>query len=249
MNGSAPPHRRPTEVLNRPPPPPQRQPLKPSRSEDNELVERLAQRHERDKAQVQGMLNPSSKRREPLFDDDDRHATDIERQAQDRANQRRLSPPRQLPPSGTTSNGNARKPLRFDRAQASDGSPHPAPPPPQHYDHQYRPSQQPPLSATQPHQQSRRSAPQPPSPPLPQHQPSRRSDQRPASPPQHQQSSPSHQQSFSHNRHSGRHHQTETNIDELANRHNDEKMLMEAIRQELSERPLGDDEELIVVEQ
>ncbi|CAF4679017.1 unnamed protein product, partial [Rotaria sp. Silwood2] len=40
-----------------------------------------------------------------------------------------------------------------------------------------------------------------------------------------------------------------THVDELANRHHDEKMLMEAIRQELSERPLGDDEELIVVEQ
>lgn len=217
--------------------------MKASRSEDNDLVERLAQRHERDKAQVQGMLNPSSKRREPLFDDDDRHATDIERQAQDRANQRRFSPPKQLPPSGTTSNGNGRKPLRFDRAQASDGSPYPAPPPPQHYDQQYRPSQQAPSSASQPHQQSRRSAPQPPSPPLSQHQqPPRRSDQRTSSPPQHQ-------QSFSHNRHSGRHNETETNIDELANRHNDEKMLMEAIRQELSERPLGDDEELIVVEQ
>lgn len=229
--------------------------MKPSRSEDNDLVERLAQRHERDKAQVQGMLNPSMKRREPLFDDDDRYATDIERQAQDRANQRRISPARQLPPSGTTSNGNARKPLRFDRAPGSDDSPYPAPPPPQNYDQQYRPSQQP--SASQPHQQSRRSAPQQPSPP-PQHQSKRRSDQQPASPPQHQTtrrsepqpaSPPQHQQPISHNRHSNRNYQTETDIDELANRHNDEKMLMEAIRQELSERPLGDDEELIVVEQ
>ena len=41
----------------------------------------------------------------------------------------------------------------------------------------------------------------------------------------------------------------QTTVHNLANRHHDEKLLMEAIRQELSERPLGDDEELIVVEQ
>lgn len=174
MNGGAP-HRRPTEVLNRPPPV-QKQPTRLGQHDDNELVERLAMRHERDKAQVQGILHPSQKRREQLFDDDDRRGSDIERLAQDRANQRRLSPPRQLPPSGSTNNGNARRPLRFDKPPITDESTYPP-------EQQYRPVQQ------------------------------------------------------------------QTNVNELANRHNDEKMLMEAIRQELSDRPLGDDEELIVVEQ
>jgi hypothetical protein len=185
MNGGAP-HRRPTEVLHRPPPT-QKQPARSGQQDDNELVERLAMRHERDKAQVQGILHPSHKRREQLFDDDDRRGSDIERLAQDRANQRRLSPPRQLPPTGATNNGNARRPLRFDRPPVTDESTYP--PQQQHRPVQHR-------SAAQQQQ--------------------------------------SHQQ---------------TNVDELANRHNDEKMLMEAIRQELSERPLGDDEELIVVEQ
>ena len=66
----APLQRRPTEIP-RPPPVP-RQPPKVVHNDDHDLVERLAQRHERDKAQVQGILNPSQKRREPLFDDDDR---------------------------------------------------------------------------------------------------------------------------------------------------------------------------------
>jgi hypothetical protein len=175
MNGTAPPQRRPTEGIHRPPPA-QRQPSKLTQNTDNELVERLAMRHERDKAQVQGILNPSQKRREQLFDDDDRRVSDIERLAQDRTNQRRLSPPKQLPP---TNNGNARRPLRFDKPLVPDES-------------TYQPISH------------------------------------------HRQASPQHE---------------ESNVDELANRHNDEKMLMEAIRQELSDRPLGDDEELIVVEQ
>jgi hypothetical protein len=186
MNGGAP-HRRPTEVLHRPPPA-QKQP-RSGHHDDNELVERLAQRHERDKAQVQGILHPSQKRREQIFDDDDRRGSDIERLAQDRANQRRLSPPRQLPPTGTTNNGNARRPLRFDKPPITDES-------------QYSQQQQ------------------------------YRSVQQPHQPVQHRTADQQH-----------------TNVDELAVRHNDEKMLMEAIRQELSERPLGDDEELIVVEQ
>jgi len=198
VNGTAPPARRPTEVLHRPPPV-QKHPAKLARNDDNELVERLAMRHERDKAQVQGILNPSQKRREQLFDDDDRRVSDIERLAQDRANQRRLSPPRQLPPTGSTNAGNARRPLRFDKPLIPDESTYP----PQQ---QYRPVEQ--------------------------HQPVQPQRVRAQPPPQQQQ-----------------HHRQETNVDELANRHNDEKMLMEAIRQELSERPLGDDEELIVVEQ
>lgn len=205
MNGSAP-HRRPTDVLHRPPPA-QRQPTKIPQNDDNELVERLAMRHERDKAQVQGILNPSQKRREPLFDDDDRRATsDIERLAQDRANQRRLSPPKPLPPTGSTNNGNARRPLRFDKPLVPD---EPTYPPQQ----QFRPVQQ-------------------------------------QQPPSSQQSS-HHRQPSGQQRHAVQHHeqQQQSNVDELASRHTDEKMLMEAIRQELSERPLGDDEELIVVEQ
>lgn len=182
MNGHGPPHRRPTEVPHRPPQM-QKHTTKSAPHGDNELIERLAQRHERDKAQVQGILNPSQRRREHLFDDDDRHVSDIERLAQDRANQRRLSPPRQLPPPGQATNGNGRRPLRFDKPLIMDESSHP--PPSQH-----------------PHPQAVNAT-------------------------QHQ----------------------ETHIDELAIRHNDEKMLMEAIRQELSERPLADDEELIVVEQ
>ncbi|CAF4371318.1 unnamed protein product [Rotaria sp. Silwood2] len=188
MNGGAPgQQRRPTDVAHRPPPT-QKPSIKFAQNDDNELVERLAMRHERDKAQVQGILNPSQKRREQLFDDDDRRVTDIERLAQDRANQRRLSPPRQLPPTGLAANGNARRPLRFDKPLVPDESTYP-PQQQQQQQQQYRPVQQ-----------------------------------------QSQQPQPTH-------------------VDELANRHHDEKMLMEAIRQELSERPLGDDEELIVVEQ
>jgi hypothetical protein len=199
MNGGASPNRRPTEVLHRPPPPPQmqKQPTRPAHNDDNELVERLAMRHERDKAQVQGILNPSQKRREQIFDDDDRRVTDIERLAHDRANQRRLSPPKPLPPTGPTNNGNARRPLKFDKPLIPDESTYT----PQQ---QYRPVEQP---------QRQQSGSQ------------RQSDQQ-------------------------QHYRNEqTNINELADRHNDEKMLMEAIRQELSDRPLGDDEELIVVEQ
>lgn len=199
MNGGIPP-RRPTEVLHRPPPV-QKQSTKFPHNDDNELVERLAMRHERDKAQVQGILNPSQKRREPLFDDDDRRGvSDIERLAQDRANQRRFSPPKQLPPSGSTNTGNGRRPLRFDKPLVPD---EPTYPPSQQQ--QYRPVQQ----------------------------------------------TPSNRQQSAHQRHTTQHHEEhhQTNVEELANRHTDEKMLMEAIRQELSERPLGDDEELIVVEQ
>ncbi|CAF3439196.1 unnamed protein product [Rotaria sp. Silwood1] len=198
MNGAASGHRRPTDVPHRPPPT-QKQSTRFAQNDDNELVERLAMRHERDKAQVQGILNPSQKRREQLFDDDDRRVTDIERLAQDRANQKHLSPPRQLPPSGLTTNGNVRRPLRFDKPLIADESTYPS-----QQQQQYRPVQQQPQ---QPQQQQYRSVQQQP-----------------------QQNQPTH-------------------VDELADRHHDEKMLMEAIRQELSERPLGDDEELIVVEQ
>ncbi|CAF0731987.1 unnamed protein product [Rotaria sordida] len=196
MNGAAPGHRRPTDVPHRQPPT-QKQSIKFAQNDDNELVERLAMRHERDKAQVQGILNPSQKRREQFYDDDDRRVTDIERLAQDRTNQRRLSPPKQLPPTGLTTNGNARRPLRFDKPFIPDESTYP--PSLQQQQPQYRPVQQQPQQSHAVQQQSQ------------QHQP--------------------------------------THVDELANRHTDEKMLMEAIRQELSERPLRDDEELIVVEQ
>jgi hypothetical protein len=205
MNENGPAHRRPTEVIHRPPPA-QRQPTKSVHNDDNELVDRLALRHERDKAQVQGILNPSNKRREQLFNDDDRRGSDIERLAQDRANQRRLSPPKQFPPNGQTTNGNVRRPLRFDKPLVPDDS-----------------------AYTPPQQQQEYSGPHP--------QSSQRHDQQEYSGP-HPQSSRRRDQQHS-----------QTNVDELANRHNDEKMLMEAIRQELSERPLGDDEELIVVEQ
>jgi hypothetical protein len=174
----------------------QKQTSKLTQNDDNELVERLAMRHERDKAQVQGILNPSQKRREVVFDDDDRRGSDIERMAQDRTNQRRLSPPRQLPPAGPTNNGNARRPLRFDKPLIPD---EPSSPPPQQQQPQLPPQQRSNIRHHEPQQQQ--------------------------------------------------YHQTETNVDQLANRHNDEKMLMEAIRQELSARPLADDEELVVVEQ
>ncbi len=200
----APLRRRPTEVPH-PPPPIQKQAAKIPQNNNNELVERLAMRHERDKAQVQGILNPSQKRREQLFDDDDRRITDIEKLAQDRANQRRLSPPK-LPPTGPTNNGNARRPLRFDKPILPD---EPTQPPPQQ---QYRPVQQ--QSAQQ--QPAQRQ-------PTPQQQPVQQHNTVPQ--------------------------QQQTNVDQLANRHKDEKVLMEAIRQELSERPLDDDEELVVVEQ
>ena len=201
MNGVPP--RRPTETIhNRPSM--QKQTSKYAQNDDSELVERLALRHERDKAQVQGIMNPSQKRREVAFDDD-RRGSDIERMAQDRANQRRLSPPRQLPPAGSTNTGNTRRPLRFDK----------------------------PLVADEPSYQ-------PPSPPPPQETPVRQVRQPQLPPPQ---------RSIMRHETQQQYHQTDTNVDELANRHNDEKMLMEAIRQELSERPLADDEELIVVEQ
>ncbi|CAF1399538.1 unnamed protein product [Didymodactylos carnosus] len=45
------------------------------------------------------------------------------------------------------------------------------------------------------------------------------------------------------------HNNYDDDIDQLAVRHNDEKVLMDAIRQELSERPLDENEELIIVEQ
>ena len=180
MNVNVPVNRRPTEVARRPPPS-QRQSEKPVQNNDNELVERLAKRHEHDKAQVQGILNPSQRRREQFFDDDDRHISDIERLAQDRANQKRLSPPKPLPPTGPLTTGNARRPLRFDKPPVSD-------------------------ELAQSSQQ------------------------------QHRLVEPNY-------------HQEDANDGELVNRHNDEKMLMEAIRQELSERPLADDEELVVVEQ
>lgn len=163
-------------------------------------------RHERDKAQVQGIMNPSQKRREQLFDDDDRRTSDIERLAQERANQRRTSPPKPLPPAGPSSNTNGRRPLRFDKPLLPD-----EPAAPRH-------------SAQQPPPQV--SLPPPPA--------SAQSGQPIV---QHQQTVRHHPQAHL------------TNTDELANRHNDEKLLMEAIRKELSERPLDDDEELVVVEQ
>jgi hypothetical protein len=179
-------------------------------------------RHERDKAQVQGILNPSQKRREQLFDDDDRRVSNIERLAQDRANQRRLSPPKQIPPTGSMNTGNARRPLRFDKPLIADESiyppqrqPQPPPPPQQRQESGQQDEQH------FPRQQTNR--------------------------PVEQQRQTPRQQSGSQ-RHTAQQHD-QTNVNELANRHNDEKMLMEAIRQELSERPLGDDEELIVVEQ
>lgn len=211
MNDNAHQGRRPTEVVNRPPPAIQKQPTRLAQHDDNELVERLALRHERDKAQVQGILNPSQKRRDQLFNDDDRRGSDIERLAQERVNQRRYSPPKQGPPSGPTNNSNARRPLRFDKPLVPDESsytpPHPQDSQQQQQQQQFRPVQQ------RDHQ------------PTPPRLNSQHYDQQ-----QYQQ-------------------QSQTHVDELANRHNDEKMLMEAIRQELSERPLGDDEELIVVEQ
>jgi len=205
MNGNPQQGRRPTEVVNRPPAI-QKQPTRLAQHDDNELVERLALRHERDKAQVQGILNPSQKRRDQFFSDDDRHGSDIERLAQERSNQRRYSPPRQGPPSGQTNNGNARRPLRFDKPLVSD-EPSYTPPHPQNSQH-YRPAQQ--------------------------------HDHQITPPPRQRSQHYDDQQSQQH---------SHTRVDELASRHNDEKMLMEAIRQELSERPLGNDEELIVVEQ
>ena len=200
MNGHAAggPSRRPTEVLHRPPAV-QRTTTKPHPNDNNELVERLALRHEQDKAQVHGILHPTQKRREPLFDDD-RGVSEIERLAQDRVIQRRVSPPKPLPPSN---NSNGRRPLRFDEPPASSNEPSY---PPARGEEHYRPA------------------------PAPAQLPSgarsiERTPQRSGQPRQQE------------------------NVDELANRHNDEKMLMEAIRRELSERPLGDDEELIVVEQ
>ncbi|CAF0871337.1 unnamed protein product [Adineta steineri] len=232
----APLQRRPTEIPRQPPPSIKKQPTKIMQNDDNELVERLAMRHERDKAQVQGILNPSQKRREQLFDDDDRHMSDIEKLAQNRANQRRLSPPKPLPPPGPGNNGNARRPLRFDNQVSSDEL---IVPPQQ----QYRPVQQ---QQQQPAQQQpiqQRS-------PIPQivqpHQPVPQFTQQ-RSPPIQQQEQP--QPQIHVQQHPNIIPQQNTNVDKLANRHNDEKMLMEAIRQELKERPLDDDEELVVVEQ
>lgn len=230
MNGTGPAHRRPTDVVNRPPPA-QKPFTKLAHNDDNDLVERLAMRHERDKAQVQGILNPSQKRREQVFDDDDRHATDIERLAQDRANQKRISPSRPLPPTGPSTNGTNRRPLRFDRPIMSDESTYP----PQQ---QTRAGQQPP----QHHQQG------PPS-----HEQGSSSHQQGSSshqqgPPYYPQGPPYYSQEPQSRQQTTEDHQ-QSNVDELANRHHDEKMLMEAIRQELSERPLADDEELIVIEQ
>ncbi|UJR37923.1 hypothetical protein I4U23_030609 [Adineta vaga] len=203
--------RRPTEVPR--PPPASKPPPKIIKNDDNDLVERLALRHERDKAQVQGILNPSQKRREQLFDDDDRRISDIEKLAQERVNQRRSSPPKQLPPTGPSNNGNVRRPLRFDKPILPEELPVPSQPQPRSIP---QPSAQ--QSSTQHYQQPAQEKP-----PVPQVtiQP---------------------QQMV-------RQHQPQTNVDELANRHNDEKILMEAIRKELSERPLDDDEELVVVEQ
>jgi hypothetical protein len=204
MNGNATggPSRRPTEVLHRPPPAGQRTTTKPHPNDNNELVERLALRHEQDKAQVHGILHPSQKRREPLFDDD-RGVSEIERLAQDRVVQRRIPPTKPLPPPGPSNNANGRRPLRFDEPAASSNEPHY---PPARTDEHYRPA------------------------PVPARLPSgARSIERTP-----QRSGQTREQD---------------DVDELASRHNDEKMLMEAIRRELSERPLGDDEELIVVEQ
>ncbi|CAF2559743.1 unnamed protein product [Rotaria sp. Silwood2] len=41
----------------------------------------------------------------------------------------------------------------------------------------------------------------------------------------------------------------QSNVDQLTNQHNDKKIVMEVIRQELSERPLNENEEIVVVEQ
>ncbi|CAF1247358.1 unnamed protein product [Adineta ricciae] len=199
----APLQRRPTEVP-RPPPVPRQAP-KVVHNDDHDLVERLAQRHERDKAQVQGILNPSQKRREQLFDDDDHRMTDVEKLAQERANQRRSSPPKQPHPPAPSTNGNARRPLRFDKPLLPD-------------------------EPVVPSQPQTRVVPQPPTQQL-------STQQQPA-----QAKSPAPQIQHTVK-------QQHSNVDQLANRHNDEKILMEAIRKELSERPLDDDEELVVVEQ
>ena len=208
-NEPAAPARRPTEIVQRPTAVQKPAPMSAPNNNNNELVDRLARRHERDKAQVHGILNPSQKRHEPVFDDD-QGATDIERVSRDRVQQRRVSPPKQVLPAGPPTNTNGRRPLRFDKALLPDEPTTHLPSLP------HRPVQQPDFP---PFVQS--------------HHILSHADQQDYFQSKSQ-PLPSHQQ---------------TSVNDLANRHHDEKLLMEAIRQELSERPLGDDEELIVVEQ
>jgi len=237
--------RRPTEVLHRPPPVIKSQ-TKSTANNNNDLVERLAARHEQDKAQVQGILNPSQKRREPMFQDE-RGASDIERLAQDRANQRRISPARPMPPPTNANNTNGRRPLRFD-TNVPDDSNYPSGPYQERTQQRPMPSYQPapPIAQHSVQQSPQRREPErerepirePPREREPIREPPRERERERVREPQR--TPQRHQQNSAHD---------EANLDQLANRHNDEKMLMEAIRQELSENPLGDDEELIVVEQ
>jgi hypothetical protein len=119
--------------------------------------------HERDKISVKSAVIPSPNRREQVFQNDNRRINSIERLAQNRTNQRRLSPPKQLPSVGE----NKRRPVRFDKPFLPD---EPSP-------------------------------------------------------------------------------QQQTNVDQSVIRRNDTKMVLDVIQQELNERPLRENEELIVVEQ
>lgn len=235
MTGSTPPElnqaytngenmRRPTEVPRRPPVP---QKTNKSPPNDNDLVERLALRHEQEKAQVQGIMNPSQRRRDAQFDDD-RNITDVERLAQDRAQQRRMPPVKPLPPSGPNPGANGRRPLRFDKPSFDDT------PVSSTGQYQY------PQSQTQPYSSQHGSSVSP-SQSHPHNGPDRSANRRSQSPTSQRRGN----ERSSHRQGPG----TDDHVDELANRHNDEKMLMEAIRMELSERPLADDEELIVIQE
>jgi hypothetical protein len=113
MNGILPfiPARRPTEVLYPPARSPPKQLTKLPQYPDNESVERINLQNERDKLSIKSAFNPSPKRREQIFENDNHRINSIERLAQNRTNQRRLSPPKHLPPTGDSK----RRPVRFDK--------------------------------------------------------------------------------------------------------------------------------------
>lgn len=117
------PAHRPTEVLTRPPPIP-RQFMRISQNQNNEIVEQSSLQQDDDNSLKKMTVYSSQQPREPMSQNDNRRTNSIEGLVRDRTNQRRSSPPKQLPPIRSINGDNKRRPIKFDRPLLPDEPSH-----------------------------------------------------------------------------------------------------------------------------